>query len=100
MDRKTRLGAQSAIAQLQGWNEAGDRDAIRKRFEFPDFRTAFAFMSKVADFADANDHHPEWSNVYNRVDVELTTHDAGGVTALDLQLARFMDAAAANSKAA
>lgn len=100
MDRKTLLGARNVIAQLQGWSETGNRDAIHKRFEFPDFRTAFAFMSKVADFADAHDHHPEWSNVYNRVDVELTTHDAGGVTGLDLQLGHFMDAAAAQLKAA
>lgn len=65
-----------------------------KRFRFKDFRAAFAFMTRVADSANALDHHPEWSNVYNRVEVALLTHDAGGLTELDFRLAEAMEAAA------
>jgi len=97
---RIRIGAKAAVQSLSGWSAAADRDAIRKRFDFPDFKAAFAFMTRVAAFADQTDHHPEWSNVYNRVEVELTTHDAGGVTELDVQLALFMDAAADSSKKA
>lgn len=64
---------------------------LAKDFRFKDFRAAFAFMSRVAGHADALDHHPEWSNVYNRVKVALTTHDAGGLTELDFRLARAME---------
>ena len=95
MANRTRIGGQQAVKSLTGWSPAPNRDAIRKRFEFPDFKSAWAFMTRVAEFADRTDHHPEWTNVYNRVEVELTTHDAGGVTELDVQLALFMDAAAA-----
>lgn len=94
MDR-SRIGAKAALADLPAWAEAdGDRDAITRRFRFSDFNTAFAFMTRVALKAETMDHHPEWSNVYNRVEVILTTHDAHGVTALDLEMARFMDGAA------
>ena len=95
MSRPVKIGAAPALAELPGWAALeGGRDAIRRTYKFPDFNAAFGFMTRVALMADKLDHHPEWSNVYNRVEVTLTTHDAGGVTALDVQLARFMDAAA------
>ena len=87
-----KLGAQKAVSQLSGWEVVDGRDAIRKVFQFGDFNEAFGFMSRVAIKADQMDHHPEWFNVYNKVDVLLSTHDADGVTTLDLDLARFMDA--------
>lgn len=77
------------------WRASEDRPAIVRTFRFADFDAAFAWMSKVAVVAAAADHHPEWRNVYNRVEVVLTTHDAGGVTAKDLALAAAMEAAAA-----
>ena len=87
-----KIGAEAGIAQLVGWDVvAGDRDAIAKTFKFKDFKTAFAFMSASALKAEQMDHHPEWFNVYNRVEVTLTTHDADGVTALDVELGQFMD---------
>lgn len=89
-----RIGAAKALAQLEGWTEAVVRDAIAKSFRFADFNTAFGFMARVALRAEQMDHHPEWFNVYNRVDVVLTTHDAGGVTDKDIVLAMFMDEAA------
>lgn len=89
-----KLGAQMAVSQLSGWDVVEGRDAIRKVFQFGDFNEAFGFMSRVALKADQMDHHPEWFNVYNKVDVLLSTHDADGVTTLDLDLARFMDAIA------
>lgn len=88
------IGAEAAVKELSGWSAANGRDAIVKRFVFADFKAAFAFMTHVALKAEQMDHHPEWSNVYRTVDVTLATHDSGGVTALDLELARFMDAAA------
>ncbi len=84
----------ASIGGLEGWSEAEDRDAIRKTFRFADFNAAFAFMARVAMMAEKTDHHPEWFNVYDRVEVTLSTHDAGGVTERDIRLARFMDAAA------
>lgn len=74
------------------------RDAITREFVFPDFNRAFSFMTQVALAAEKADHHPEWSNVYNKVKVTLSTHDAGGVTQKDLDLARFIDAAYARLK--
>ena len=85
----------SALADLDGWSEVDGRDAISRSFRFADFNAAFGFMTRVALKAEAMDHHPEWFNVYNRVDVTLATHDAGGVTGKDIALARFIDAAAA-----
>ena len=83
----------AALAGLDGWADAGDgRDAIAKSFRFGNFVEAFGFMTEVALQAEKMDHHPEWSNVYGRVDVVLTTHSAGGLTGLDIELARFMDA--------
>ena len=94
MDR-SRIGAEAALAGLSAWSKApGARDAIVRSYRFADFNTAFAFMTRAALKAETMDHHPEWSNVYNRVEVLLTTHDADGVTDLDLQMARFMDEAA------
>jgi 4a-hydroxytetrahydrobiopterin dehydratase len=84
----------AALADLPGWTLDEGRDAIRRSFEFTDFNTAFGFMSRAAMMAEKLDHHPEWFNVYKRVDVTLSTHDAGGLTALDIELAHFMDAAA------
>ena len=89
-----RIGAASALARLPGWRAVEGRDAVAKSFRFADFNTAFGWMTRVALKADAMDHHPEWSNVYNRVEVLLSTHDADGVTEKDVALARFMDAAA------
>ncbi|MBE0529303.1 MAG: 4a-hydroxytetrahydrobiopterin dehydratase [Rhodospirillales bacterium] len=85
----------AALVQLDGWSEAEGRDAIVKDFRFADFNAAFAFMTRVALKAERMDHHPEWSNVYDRVAIVLSTHDAGGVTARDVELARFIDRAAA-----
>ncbi|KAF0179124.1 MAG: 4a-hydroxytetrahydrobiopterin dehydratase [Hyphomonadaceae bacterium] len=93
MDR-TKIGAAAATAQLQGWSATPGRDAIAKSYKFADFKTAFAFMTRVALKAEQMDHHPEWFNVYNKVDVTLATHDADGVTALDVELARYCDEAA------
>ncbi|ATQ42271.1 4a-hydroxytetrahydrobiopterin dehydratase [Caulobacter mirabilis] len=93
---RERIGAAAAVERLQGWSvKPGDRDAIEKTFVFEDFNAAFGFMTRVALKADKLDHHPEWFNVYNRVEVLLATHDADGVTDLDVELASFMDAAAA-----
>jgi 4a-hydroxytetrahydrobiopterin dehydratase len=92
--RRERIGAAAALEALTGWREADGRDALVKTFHFADFNTAFGWMSRVALLAEKLDHHPEWSNVYNRVEVLLATHDADGVTDLDLEMARFMDAAA------
>jgi 4a-hydroxytetrahydrobiopterin dehydratase len=89
-----RIGSEKALAQLKGWRAVDGRDAIAKQFRFADFSAAFAFMTRVALKADKMDHHPEWSNVYNKVDVVLTTHDSDGVTDKDVELARFMDEAA------
>ena len=88
------IGAQAVLAGLAGWRQVEGRDAIARTFQFRDFNAAFGFMSRVALLAEKLDHHPEWSNVYGRVDVVLTTHDAGGVTELDARLAAFMDEAA------
>lgn len=88
---RDKIGAAAALAQLPTWRGVDGRDAIAKRYAFKDFKAAFAFMTQVALKAEQMDHHPEWSNVYDKVDVTLTTHDAGGVTGLDLALARFCD---------
>jgi 4a-hydroxytetrahydrobiopterin dehydratase len=86
-----KIGAAAAIARLQDWRAAADRDAIEKEFKFKDFNAAFGFMTRVALYAERNDHHPEWLNIYNRVEVTLSTHDAGGVSDKDVAMAHFMD---------
>lgn len=92
MSRPAKIGADAALAKLSGWSKAeGARDAVQKTFRFKDFNQAFGFMTRVAIKADQLDHHPEWFNVYNRVEVLLATHDADGVTELDVALASFMD---------
>ena len=97
------MGADAALAALAaegvaGWSRTADRDALTKTFRFPDFNAAFGWMTRVALTAEKLDHHPEWFNVYNRVEVILATHDVGGVTELDLALARSMERAAASEK--
>lgn len=79
------------LAALPKWSVARDGLAIARTFEFADFSEAFGFMTRVALLADKQDHHPEWSNVYNRVTIELTTHDAGGLTHRDTRLAKAID---------
>ncbi|WP_010544416.1 4a-hydroxytetrahydrobiopterin dehydratase [Sphingomonas elodea] len=83
---------EESLAALPGWTYEPGRDAITRRFQFADFVEAFAFMTRVALIAEKADHHPEWSNVWNRVDVLLTTHDAGGLSTRDIQLATAIDA--------
>lgn len=80
-----------ALADLPDWEPLADRDGIRKVFQFADFNEAFGFMTRAALVAETMDHHPEWFNVYNKVDVTLTTHDAGGLSAKDIALAKKME---------
>lgn len=87
-------------AVLPDWRHDDQRDAITREFVFADFVQAFAFMTQVAILAEKRDHHPEWSNVYNKVSVVLTTHDAGGLTQRDIDLAQAMDTAFARFAAA
>ena len=86
-------GERERLAEtLPGWRLLADRDAIARDFKFKDFGAAWGFMARVALLAERHDHHPEWSNVYNRVSITLTTHDAGGLSERDLALARAIDA--------
>jgi 4a-hydroxytetrahydrobiopterin dehydratase len=90
----TKLEATSrviALSELPKWRSVEGRDAITRHFQFKNFNAAFAFMTRVALLAEKMDHHPEWSNVYNKVDVTLSTHDAGGVTKKDIEMARAME---------
>jgi 4a-hydroxytetrahydrobiopterin dehydratase len=92
-----RLSAEArtaALQELSGWTEMSGREAITKTFTFKDFNEAFGFMSRAALVAEKKDHHPEWRNVYKTVEVVLATHDAGGVTRLDIELAKTMNAIA------
>ena len=82
------------LATLTGWRLDDNGLSIKRDFRFADFNEAFAFMTRVALYAERHDHHPEWFNVYNRVEITLSTHDAGGVTERDIDLARFADVAA------
>jgi 4a-hydroxytetrahydrobiopterin dehydratase len=84
----------AALAELAGWSETSGREAIARTFIFRDFNEAFGFMTRAALVAEKMDHHPEWRNVYKTVEVVLSTHDAGGVTALDIELAKAMNAIA------
>ena len=81
----------AALAELPGWTETPDHNAICKSFKFKSFNEAFAFMTRAALMAEKLDHHPDWSNVYNRVEVTLSTHSAGGVTELDIAFAKKMN---------
>ncbi len=94
MNDKLLIGAACAklLAELEGWAEVHNRDAITKTFQFKSFNQAWGWMSRVALVAEKMDHHPEWTNVYGRVEVTLSTHSAGGVTELDMALARKMEA--------
>ncbi len=83
-----------AVQELDGWDDVPGRDAITKTFRFKNFRKAFGFMTEAALVAEKMDHHPEWANVYGKVEVTLTTHSANGITALDIALAQKMDAIA------
>jgi len=85
----------SALTGLSGWSEVAGRDAISKKFIFKDFNQAFGFMARAALMAEKMDHHPEWFNVYKTVEVTLSTHDAGGLTELDVKLAEAMNKIAA-----
>lgn len=93
-ERLSAEARKSALKELPGWTDTPGRDAIARTFTFRDFNEAFGFMARAALVAEKNDHHPEWRNVYKTVEVVLATHDAGGVTALDVDLARAMDAIA------
>lgn len=93
--RLTDAVRKSAVAGLAGWSEVAGREAITKTFTFGDFSEAFGFMTRAALVAERLNHHPEWRNVWNRVEVTLATHDAGGVTQLDIDLAAAMNAIAA-----
>jgi 4a-hydroxytetrahydrobiopterin dehydratase len=79
------------LGEFSAWREVAGRDAIARKFEFADFAEAFAFMARVALLAEKLDHHPEWFNVYNRLDVTLSTHDADGVTVKDIEMAKAME---------
>jgi 4a-hydroxytetrahydrobiopterin dehydratase len=88
LDAKART---AAVKKLKGWKETKGGEAIAKSFKFKDFNEAFGFMTRVALLADKMDHHPEWFNVYNKLDVTLSTHDAGGVTQNDIAMAAAMN---------
>jgi 4a-hydroxytetrahydrobiopterin dehydratase len=94
MEKLERAAIDEALAQLGGWTLAGDGASISRSYKFASFIEAFGFMAKSALSAEKLNHHPEWFNVYSRVDVKLNTHDAGGLTELDFKLARAMDKAA------
>lgn len=81
----------AALDELSAWHAIDGRDAIRRQFKFRNFSEAWGFMNRVALLAEAQDHHPEWSNVYNRVEIVLTTHDCQGLSARDARLARDID---------
>ncbi|HWU94575.1 MAG TPA: 4a-hydroxytetrahydrobiopterin dehydratase [Sphingomonas sp.] len=83
---------EESLAALPAWSWDAERDAITRRFEFKDFNQAFGFMTRVALIAEKADHHPEWSNVWNKVDILLTTHDADGLSTRDIQMAQAIDA--------
>ncbi len=87
VDRLNAEDRAEALAELPSWDPVEGRDAIQKSFRFKDFNQAWGFMSRVALTAEAMNHHPEWSNVYNRVEIVLTTHDCGGLSERDIQLA-------------
>lgn len=96
MKKMTDAEIAEALLELDGWVVLDNRPAINKTFRFTDFRSAWNFMEDVAIEADEMSHHPEWTNIYNRVEVTLTTHDVGGLSEIDFDLAAFMDEVAKN----
>ena len=90
--RLTEAERSQLATDLPGWSMSGERDAIRREFKFADFSAAWAFMTRVALLAEKHDHHPEWSNIWNSVRIALSTHDVGGVSGKDVQLAKAIDA--------
>ena len=90
-EKLTGAARTAALGALSGWSELPGRDAIAKSFKFADFNAAFAFMTRVALKAEAMDHHPEWFNVYNKVQVTLATHDCQGLSMNDVKLATFIN---------
>jgi 4a-hydroxytetrahydrobiopterin dehydratase len=94
VERLSAEARKSALKGLSGWTDTDGREAIARTFTFKDFNEAFGFMSRAALVAEKSDHHPEWRNVYKTVEVVLTTHDAGGVTKFDIELAKAMNAIA------
>jgi len=90
-DRLVGAAQQTALRELHGWSEVSDRDAITKPYHFSDFSEAWGFMSRIALIAEKMDHHPDWTNVWNKVEIALTTHDAGGVSEMDFKLAAAID---------
>ena len=97
-EKLTGNARRTALAKLAGWSEVKDRDAISRTFAFRDFNEAFGFMTRAALVAEKLDHHPEWFNVYDKVEVTLATHDAGGVTERDIEPAAAMDGLAGASR--
>jgi 4a-hydroxytetrahydrobiopterin dehydratase len=95
VDKLSAEARRDALAGLSGWGQVEDRDAIEKSFKFKSFSEAWGFMNRVALAAEKLNHHPEWFNVYNRVDILLSTHDCGGLSELDIKLAKRIDAYAA-----
>jgi 4a-hydroxytetrahydrobiopterin dehydratase len=87
IEKLDRAELNAALVGLPGWQRLSGRDALARSFKFKNFRQAFAFMSEVALLAEKADHHPEWTNVYNRLDIVLTTHEAGGISERDIALA-------------
>jgi 4a-hydroxytetrahydrobiopterin dehydratase len=100
MKRLTESERASLWSELDGWSLMSDRDAIRRSLKFKDFNAAWGFMTRVALAAEAMDHHPEWSNVWNKVEIVLSTHDAGGLTKRDADLAVTIDKIAKECAAA
>ena len=94
MERLSAEARKAGLQELAGWKETSGREAIERTFIFKDFNEAFGFMSRVALIAEKKDHHPEWRNVYKTVEVVLATHDAGGLTRLDIELAKAMNSIA------
>ncbi len=94
VERLIGAARKAAVAELKGWTEVEDRDAVRKVFHFGTFGEAWGFMSQVALLAEKMDHHPEWFNVYNRVEIILSTHDVEGLSPRDIKLAHAIDAVA------
>ena len=90
-NRLTEEELKQALSELEGWQKIDGREAISKSFKFKDFNAAFGFMTRAALYAEKLDHHPEWFNVYNRVDVTLSTHSENGITELDIRFAYFLN---------